>query len=77
MHIKSLKISGFKSYKDQVTQDEDFSEGFNVIVGRNGAGKSNLFSATVFCTLFLIERVRWSSIDHLSSPSDPPDPFEP
>ena len=51
MHIKSLKISGFKSYKDQVTQDEDFSEGFNVIVGRNGAGKSNLFSAIVFCLM--------------------------
>jgi structural maintenance of chromosome 3 (chondroitin sulfate proteoglycan 6) len=43
-----LTISGFKSYKDQVVVDP-FSPGCNVVVGRNGAGKSNFFAAIRFC----------------------------
>ncbi|CAO1623694.1 unnamed protein product [Sympodiomycopsis kandeliae] len=47
MYIKTLTIQGFKSYRDQVAV-EPFSPGHNVIVGRNGSGKSNFFSAIRF-----------------------------
>ncbi|KAK7204285.1 putative chromosome segregation protein SudA [Myxozyma melibiosi] len=47
MHIKQLVIQGFKSYKDQTVTDP-FSPGHNVIVGRNGSGKSNFFAAIRF-----------------------------
>ncbi|RCH98817.1 Structural maintenance of chromosomes protein 3, partial [Rhizopus stolonifer] len=40
-------IQGFKSYKDQLTIDP-FSPKHNVIVGRNGSGKSNFFAAIRF-----------------------------
>ena len=59
MHIQTLTIQGFKSCKfysesmlviliqvidrDQ-TQIEPFSPGHNVVVGRNGSGKSNFFA---------------------------------
>jgi len=35
-------IQGFKSYKDQ-TVVEPFDKRHNVVVGRNGSGKSNFF----------------------------------
>ncbi|KAI9276287.1 RecF/RecN/SMC [Sporodiniella umbellata] len=47
MYIKQIVIQGFKSYKDQNTI-EPFSSKHNVIVGRNGSGKSNFFSAIRF-----------------------------
>ncbi|SAM84219.1 probable SMC3-required for structural maintenance of chromosomes [Ustilago bromivora] len=47
MHIKTLTIQGFKSYRDQ-TAVEPFSPHHNVVVGRNGSGKSNFFSAIRF-----------------------------
>nr|POF18053.1 chromosome segregation protein suda [Quercus suber] len=47
MHVKQVIIQGFKSYKDQ-TVIEPFSPGHNVIVGRNGSGKSNFFAAMRF-----------------------------
>ncbi|KAJ3342500.1 Structural maintenance of chromosomes protein 3 [Entophlyctis luteolus] len=56
MHIKQVSasvrspfiiIQGFKSYKDQ-TSIEPFSKRHNVIVGRNGSGKSNFFWAIRF-----------------------------
>lgn len=47
MRIKQIVIQGFKSYKDQ-TVIEPFSPSVNVIVGRNGSGKSNFFSAIRF-----------------------------
>lgn len=49
MHIKQLVISGFRSFRNQ--NDEDvipFSPKHNVIVGRNGSGKSNFFNAIQF-----------------------------
>ncbi|KAF2183445.1 RecF/RecN/SMC protein [Zopfia rhizophila CBS 207.26] len=46
-YIKQITIQGFKSYKDQ-TQIEPFSPRSNVIVGRNGSGKSNFFAAVRF-----------------------------
>ena len=47
MYIKQIIIQGFKSYKDQ-TVIEPFSPKHNVIVGRNGSGKSNFFAAIQF-----------------------------
>ncbi|CUA71675.1 Chromosome segregation protein sudA [Rhizoctonia solani] len=47
MHIKTLTIQGFKSYREQ-TSIEPFSPGHNVVVGRNGSGKSNFFAAIRF-----------------------------
>ncbi|TPX67208.1 hypothetical protein SpCBS45565_g03913 [Spizellomyces sp. 'palustris'] len=47
MHIKQIIIQGFKSYKDQ-TALEPFSPKLNVVVGRNGSGKSNFFWAIRF-----------------------------
>ena len=47
MYIKQIIIQGFKSYKDQ-TVLEPFSPKHNVIVGRNGSGKSNFFAAIRF-----------------------------
>ncbi|KAG5437854.1 hypothetical protein PCANB_000569 [Pneumocystis canis] len=47
MHIKQIIIQGFKSYKDQTITDI-FSPKYNVIVGKNGSGKSNFFSAIRF-----------------------------
>ncbi|KAF9928203.1 Structural maintenance of chromosomes protein 3, partial [Modicella reniformis] len=43
----AITIQGFKSYKNQ-TVIEPFSGQHNVIVGRNGAGKSNFFAAIRF-----------------------------
>ncbi|KAG2001710.1 hypothetical protein GB937_009956 [Aspergillus fischeri] len=47
MYVKQIIIQGFKSYKDQ-TVIEPFSPKHNVIVGRNGSGKSNFFAAIRF-----------------------------
>lgn len=47
MFIKTLTIHGFKSYRDQ-TAIEPFSSSHNVVVGRNGSGKSNFFAAIRF-----------------------------
>ncbi|KAJ4332830.1 Structural maintenance of chromosomes protein 3 [Ascochyta clinopodiicola] len=46
-YIKQITIQGFKSYKDQM-QIQPFSPNCNVIVGRNGSGKSNFFAAVRF-----------------------------
>ena len=47
MHIKTVAIQGFKSYSDR-TVVGPFHKGHNVVVGRNGSGKSNFFSAIEF-----------------------------
>lgn len=47
MYIKQCIIQGFRSYRDQ-TIVEPFSPKHNVIVGRNGSGKSNFFYAIQF-----------------------------
>lgn len=47
MYIKQLIIQGFRSYREQ-TVVEPFSSRHNVIVGRNGSGKSNFFYAIQF-----------------------------
>lgn len=50
MHIKQVVISGFRSFKSQ-SEIESFSSQHNVIVGRNGSGKSNFFDAIQFVLL--------------------------
>eukprot|EP00940_MAST-03C_sp_MAST-3C-sp2_P002423 g2423.t1 len=47
MHIKQVIVSGFKSYRDTLRVDP-FSPRHNLIVGRNGSGKSNFFDAIMF-----------------------------
>ena len=47
MHIKQVVISGFRSFRNQC-EIEPFSPKHNVIVGRNGSGKSNFFDAIQF-----------------------------
>ena len=47
MFIKSVTIEGFKSYKNRATAGP-FHEGFNIVLGRNGSGKSNFFAAVEF-----------------------------
>lgn len=47
MHIKRITISGFKSYRDAIAVGP-YSPGHNVVVGRNGSGKSNFFDAVRF-----------------------------
>jgi hypothetical protein len=42
-YIKTITVSGFRSYRDQVAV-EPFSPRHNVVVGRNGSGKSNFFA---------------------------------
>jgi structural maintenance of chromosome 3 (chondroitin sulfate proteoglycan 6) len=42
MYIKEVNISGFRSYRE-ATSIKQFSPRHNVIVGRNGSGKSNFF----------------------------------
>jgi structural maintenance of chromosome 3 (chondroitin sulfate proteoglycan 6) len=50
MHIKQVIISGFRSFRNQ-PEVEPFSPKHNVIVGRNGSGKSNFFDAIQFVLL--------------------------
>ncbi|PXF41262.1 Structural maintenance of chromosomes protein 3 [Gracilariopsis chorda] len=47
MHIKQITITGFKSYRS-ATVAGPFSPAHNVVVGRNGSGKSNFFDAVRF-----------------------------
>ncbi|CAK9437911.1 uncharacterized protein LODBEIA_P22890 [Lodderomyces beijingensis] len=47
MHIKKIVIQGFKTYKN-LTAIEFLSPHCNVVVGRNGSGKSNFFAAIRF-----------------------------
>ena len=46
MHIKSVVVEGFKTYRDQTSVD--LTPNLNCIVGANGSGKSNLFHAIRF-----------------------------
>lgn len=47
MHIKQIIIRGFKTYREQVIVGP-LSAKDNIIVGQNGHGKSNFFSAIMF-----------------------------
>ena len=47
MYIKKLNIVGFLSFQN-LQNLEEFSPQNNVVVGKNGAGKSNFFNAISF-----------------------------
>lgn len=47
MYIKYITVQGFKSYRDPVKTDQ-LSSHHNIVVGRNGSGKSNFFAAITF-----------------------------
>ena len=51
MRIKSLTLSGFKSFADKTTIE--FQDGLTGVVGPNGSGKSNI-----------IEGLRWVLGEH-------------
>ena len=44
MFIKEIIIEGFKSYRERTVLGP-LDPGLNLVVGRNGAGKSNFFCA--------------------------------
>jgi AAA15 family ATPase/GTPase len=46
MSIKEIIINNFKSYKS--VHLKDLSKGINLIIGRNGHGKSNLFNGIYY-----------------------------
>ncbi|CAF1287084.1 unnamed protein product [Rotaria sordida] len=47
MYIKQVIIQGFRSYRDETIFDA-LSPRYNIIIGRNGCGKSNFFFAIQF-----------------------------
>ena len=47
MHIKRVVIRGYKTYRNETIID-DFSPQCNLILGKNGSGKSNLLDAISF-----------------------------
>lgn len=55
MYISEIRIDGFTSYLSE-TSVSDLSPGVNVVVGRNGAGKSNFFAAIRFVLADLADR---------------------
>ncbi len=46
MHLRSIRLKGFKSFPNRVRLD--FSPGVSVIVGPNGSGKSNITDAVLW-----------------------------
>ena len=42
MHIKNIKLSGFRNLKEQSV---DLYDGLNLLVGENGQGKTNFLEA--------------------------------
>ena len=39
LHIKKIRVENYKSLK---ASEIEFKEGLNIIIGKNGAGKSNM-----------------------------------
>ncbi|AAZ11462.1 structural maintenance of chromosome 3, putative [Trypanosoma brucei brucei TREU927] len=69
MYIKNILISGFRSYREQAFEQE-LSPKNNVIVGKNGAGKSNFFAAIQFvlCEKFMnLSSVERKDLFHVGS----------
>ena len=46
MHVKKMRLKNVKSFKSET--ELRFSEGVNVIIGKNGSGKSSIVSALRF-----------------------------
>jgi hypothetical protein len=67
MHIKKLKIENYKSFGDSGWID--FSEGFNIVVGKNSSGKTALLEA--------LRLTRASPRPHLSISRSRGEPLDP
>lgn len=48
MKIKSINITNFRNYS---SQNVDFSDGLNIIVGKNAQGKTNLLESIFMCAI--------------------------
>ncbi len=48
MKIKSINITNFRNYS---SQSVDFSDGLNIIVGKNAQGKTNLLESIFMCAI--------------------------
>ena len=46
--LRSLALSGYRSYNNDLEQNKIQLNDINIIIGANGAGKSNLLSFIVF-----------------------------
>ncbi len=46
MHLKAVKINGFKSFGEEIYIE--FNRGITSIVGPNGSGKSNIMDAVLW-----------------------------
>ncbi|KAI5079735.1 hypothetical protein GOP47_0005214 [Adiantum capillus-veneris] len=64
--IKSLSIRAFKSFGADV-QRFNFDKGFNLVVGANGSGKSNILDAICFALCSKPSALRVGSISELQS----------
>lgn len=61
MYIKQIVLCGFKSYRDR-TVIYDLDPELNIIVGKNGSGKSNIFNAIRYVLGDVTANFRNSSI---------------
>ncbi len=48
MYVKSLELKNFRNHTDSRFE---FGKGFNVITGRNAAGKTNVVEAVFLCCI--------------------------
>ena len=48
MHIKSVKLESFLSYDSLDMGSVELDQGCNLILGKNGTGKSNFIQGVIF-----------------------------
>ncbi len=58
MHIKQVIIEGFRTYKARTVID-DVHPGVNVILGKNGHGKSNIFDGSIHLLFEMLGFQKW------------------
>ncbi|KAL9657512.1 hypothetical protein ABK040_016777 [Willaertia magna] len=65
MYLKSVYVSGFKSFSCSSPKEVKFIKGINCIVGPNGRGKSNLIDAICFALGIDTKKLRVNKVDEL------------
>ena len=60
MKVKSIRIKNVRSFKDETLFIP--REDYNVLIGSNGSGKSNLMNA--FCGLFVVLTAQFGEEDY-------------
>ena len=58
MIVKSVSVRGFRNLKDDTV---NFSDGINIVYGRNAQGKTNLLESVYFCSMGRSHRIRQDS----------------